>query len=76
MEYTGTKAYNISLAIDSSCYFGHNRAGSQGGVFAMFVQSKFEIASSSFFSNHDAGIEGGVMYVKGAYSSVNILSES
>ena len=65
----------LSLAIDSSSYFDHNRAGSQGGVFAVFIRSKFEIASTSFVNNH-AGIEGGVMFVKGAYSSVNILQES
>ena len=65
----------LSLAIDSSSYFDHNRAGSQGGVFAVFIRSKFEIASTSFVNNH-AGIEGGMMFVKGAYSSVNILQES
>ena len=41
----------------------------------MFIRSKFEIASTSFLNNR-AGIEGGVMFVKGAYSSVNILQES
>ena len=63
----------ISLAIDSSSYFDHNTAGSQDGVFAVFIRSKFEIASTSFVNNR-AGIEGGVMFVKGAYSSVNILA--
>ena len=65
----------LSLAIDSSSYFDHNQAGSRGGVFAVLIRSKLEIASTSFVNNR-AGIEGGVMFVKGAYSSMNILQES
>ena len=50
---------------------GPHHPGSQGGVFATFARSEFQISLSFFYNNH-AGVEGGVIYMRNINSSVII----
>ena len=65
----------ITFLIQDSSYFDHNTAGSQGGVFAIFVRSEF-LVGTSLFDGNQAGVEGGVMYVRDTNSSVSIMFDS